>query len=99
MTARILQDSPFSLPPLQVEREIQLHSQLKHRNVVGFHGHFADRDNIYLVLEYCSRKVRGGVTVQASGSKGGAPPPHPPPPPPGTRQALPSFVRTCCVGV
>ncbi|XP_044527838.1 inactive serine/threonine-protein kinase PLK5 [Gracilinanus agilis] len=40
----------------QVEREIELHSQLRHRNVVGFHGHFADRDNVYLVLEYCSRK-------------------------------------------
>ncbi|XP_072457530.1 inactive serine/threonine-protein kinase PLK5 [Notamacropus eugenii] len=40
----------------QVEREIELHSQLRHRNVVGFHGHFADQDNVYLVLEYCSRK-------------------------------------------
>uniref|UniRef100_A0A4X2L9D1 Polo kinase n=1 Tax=Vombatus ursinus TaxID=29139 RepID=A0A4X2L9D1_VOMUR len=41
---------------LSVEREIELHSQLRHRNVVGFHGHFADQDNVYLVLEYCSRK-------------------------------------------
>ncbi|XP_027708925.1 inactive serine/threonine-protein kinase PLK5 [Vombatus ursinus] len=41
----------------QVEREIELHSQLRHRNVVGFHGHFADQDNVYLVLEYCSRKA------------------------------------------
>ncbi|XP_043831485.1 inactive serine/threonine-protein kinase PLK5 isoform X2 [Dromiciops gliroides] len=40
----------------QVEREIELHSQLRHRNVVGFHGHFADQDNVYLVLEHCSRK-------------------------------------------
>ncbi|XP_074060694.1 inactive serine/threonine-protein kinase PLK5 [Macrotis lagotis] len=40
----------------QVEREIELHCQLRHRNVVGFHGHFADQDNVYLVLEYCSRK-------------------------------------------
>ncbi|XP_066492671.1 inactive serine/threonine-protein kinase PLK5-like isoform X2 [Tiliqua scincoides] len=40
----------------KVEREIELHSQLKHRNVVGFHRHFADQDNIYMVLEYCSRK-------------------------------------------
>ncbi|XP_053156495.1 serine/threonine-protein kinase PLK2-like isoform X4 [Hemicordylus capensis] len=40
----------------KVEREIELHSKLKHRNVVGFHRHFADRENIYMVLEYCSRK-------------------------------------------
>ncbi|XP_077188486.1 inactive serine/threonine-protein kinase PLK5-like isoform X2 [Paroedura picta] len=40
----------------KVEREIELHSQLKHKNVVGFHRHFADQENIYMVLEYCSRK-------------------------------------------
>uniref|UniRef100_A0A8C8SGG5 Polo kinase n=1 Tax=Pelusios castaneus TaxID=367368 RepID=A0A8C8SGG5_9SAUR len=40
----------------KVEREIELHSQLSHRHVVGFHRHFADRDNVYMVLEYCSRK-------------------------------------------
>ncbi|XP_067418403.1 inactive serine/threonine-protein kinase PLK5 [Emydura macquarii macquarii] len=40
----------------KVEREIELHSQLSHRHVVGFHRHFADRDNIYMILEYCSRK-------------------------------------------
>lgn len=41
----------------QVEREIELHSHLNHRHVVGFHRHFADRGNIYMLLEYCSRKV------------------------------------------
>ncbi|XP_045432226.1 inactive serine/threonine-protein kinase PLK5 isoform X1 [Pipistrellus kuhlii] len=46
-----------SLRPIgKVEREIALHSRLRHRNVVAFHGHFADRDHVYLVLEYCSRK-------------------------------------------
>nr|XP_056723604.1 serine/threonine-protein kinase PLK2-like [Euleptes europaea] len=40
----------------KVEQEIELHRQLKHRNVVGFHRHFADQENIYMVLEYCSRK-------------------------------------------
>uniref|UniRef100_A0A8C6VCI1 polo kinase n=1 Tax=Naja naja TaxID=35670 RepID=A0A8C6VCI1_NAJNA len=53
----------------KVQCEIELHSQLQHRNVVGFHRHFADQENIYLVLEYCSRKslahilkVRGMLT-------------------------------------
>ncbi|KAL7993074.1 hypothetical protein Chor_017330 [Crotalus horridus] len=40
----------------KVQREIELHSQLQHRNVVRFHRHFADQENIYMVLEYCSRK-------------------------------------------
>ncbi|KAK2086878.1 hypothetical protein P7K49_032785 [Saguinus oedipus] len=43
---------------LQVEREIALHSRLRHRNIVAFHGHFADRDHVYMVLEYCSHQVR-----------------------------------------
>ncbi|XP_058019721.1 inactive serine/threonine-protein kinase PLK5-like isoform X2 [Ahaetulla prasina] len=46
----------------KVQREIELHSQLHHRNIVGFHQHFADQENIYLVLEYCSRKVRRTLT-------------------------------------
>nr|XP_051684586.1 inactive serine/threonine-protein kinase PLK5 isoform X1 [Oryctolagus cuniculus]XP_051684587.1 inactive serine/threonine-protein kinase PLK5 isoform X1 [Oryctolagus cuniculus] len=40
----------------KVEREIALHSRLRHRNIVALHGHFADRDHVYLVLEYCSRQ-------------------------------------------
>ncbi|XP_059575876.1 inactive serine/threonine-protein kinase PLK5 isoform X3 [Alligator mississippiensis] len=40
----------------KVEREIALHSRLSHPHVVGFHRHFADRDHIYMVLEYCSRR-------------------------------------------
>ncbi|XP_016065178.1 PREDICTED: inactive serine/threonine-protein kinase PLK5 [Miniopterus natalensis] len=40
----------------KVEQEIALHSRLRHRNIVAFHGHFADRDHVYMVLEYCSRK-------------------------------------------
>ena len=47
------------VPCLQVEREIALHSHLRHRNIVAFHAHFADRDHVYMVLEYCSRQVRG----------------------------------------
>lgn len=50
----------MSGPCLQVEREIALHSRLRPRNIVAFHGHFADRDHVYMVLEYCSRQVPGG---------------------------------------
>ncbi|XP_068775634.1 inactive serine/threonine-protein kinase PLK5-like [Struthio camelus] len=39
----------------RVEREIELHGRLRHPHVLGFGGHFADRSNVYLVLEYCSR--------------------------------------------
>lgn len=58
----------------QVEREIALHSRLRHRNIVAFHAHFADRDHVYMVLEYCSRQVpgvgrglSGGVGLAATG--------------------------------
>ncbi|KAM6168042.1 inactive serine/threonine-protein kinase PLK5 [Erethizon dorsatum] len=43
-------------PRGKVEREIALHSGLRHRNIVAFHGHFADRDHVYMVLEYCGRQ-------------------------------------------
>ncbi|XP_064353278.1 inactive serine/threonine-protein kinase PLK5-like [Dromaius novaehollandiae] len=39
----------------RVERETELHGRLHHRHVVGFHGRFADRSNVYVVLERCSR--------------------------------------------
>ncbi|XP_071799715.1 serine/threonine-protein kinase PLK1-like [Asterias amurensis] len=45
--------------PIQMEkmqREIHVHSLLKHPNVVSFHRHFDDEDNIYIILELCSRK-------------------------------------------
>ncbi|XP_013360735.1 PREDICTED: inactive serine/threonine-protein kinase PLK5 isoform X3 [Chinchilla lanigera] len=43
-------------PRGKVEREIALHSGLRHSNIVAFHGHFADRDHVYMVLEYCGRQ-------------------------------------------
>lgn len=43
--------------PMQVEREQELHSRLHHRHIVHLHGHFADRSHVYLLLEYCSRRV------------------------------------------
>ncbi|EHB13511.1 Serine/threonine-protein kinase PLK5 [Heterocephalus glaber] len=43
-------------PKGKVEREIALHSSLRHPNIVAFHGHFADHDHVYMVLEYCGRQ-------------------------------------------
>lgn len=49
-------------PCPQVEREIALHSRLRHRNIVAFHGLFAD--HVYVVVEFCSRQVgQGGVRI------------------------------------
>lgn len=48
-------------PCPQVEREIALHSRLRHRNIVAFHGLFAD--HVYVVVEFCSRQV--GPSLEA----------------------------------
>lgn len=47
------------LPPLslQIDKEIELHRMLNHRHVVQFYHYFEDRENIYILLEYCSRRV------------------------------------------
>ncbi|XP_067824731.1 serine/threonine-protein kinase PLK2-like [Heptranchias perlo] len=41
----------------EIEKEIELHSTLHHRNVVSYYHHFEDTENIYIILEYCSRKT------------------------------------------
>ena len=41
----------------KIVREVELHKDLKHRNVVAFHSFFEDDSNVYIVLENCSRKV------------------------------------------
>ena len=42
---------------LQIVREVELHRDLKHKHVVEFHSYFEDDENVYIVLENCSRKV------------------------------------------
>lgn len=39
----------------QIRREIEIHSNLRHKNVLRMYGHFYDRDNIYLILEYAGK--------------------------------------------
>ncbi|XP_069502759.1 inactive serine/threonine-protein kinase PLK5 [Ambystoma mexicanum] len=41
----------------KVEKEIEVHSRLMHKNIVDFHGHFQDEENVYMILEYCSHKT------------------------------------------
>lgn len=43
--------------PQQIDREIELHRILHHKHIVHFYHHFEDKDNIYILLEYCSRRV------------------------------------------
>lgn len=38
------------------KREVELHSSLKHEHVVRFYSCFEDEDNVYIVLEKCSKK-------------------------------------------
>ena len=42
----------------QIIREVELHRGLRHPNVVYFHSFFEDDTSVYMVLEFCSRKVR-----------------------------------------
>lgn len=53
--------SSFSLVE-QIDREIELHRVLHHKHIVQFYYHFEDKDNIYILLEYCSRRVSLGAT-------------------------------------
>ena len=39
-------------------QEIDIHRSLSHKHVVGFHGYFEDKDNVYIILELCKRQVR-----------------------------------------
>lgn len=41
----------------QIDKEIELHRGLHHKHIVHFYHHFEDKDNIYILLEYCSRRV------------------------------------------
>ncbi|KAG7332635.1 hypothetical protein KOW79_004469 [Hemibagrus wyckioides] len=40
----------------KINREIELHRGLSHKHIVHFYHHFEDKDNIYILLEYCSRR-------------------------------------------
>ena len=39
-------------------QEINIHRSVHHKHIVGFHGFFEDKDNVYILLELCRRRVR-----------------------------------------
>jgi serine/threonine protein kinase len=45
----------------QLKREVEIHSRLKHDNIVRMYSYFHDSDKVYLVLEYCP----GGTLYEA----------------------------------
>lgn len=52
--------TPLFFPTIlsfQIDKEIELHRMLNHRHIVQFYHYFEDRENIYILLEYCSRRV------------------------------------------
>ncbi|XP_074659891.1 serine/threonine-protein kinase PLK1-like [Tubulanus polymorphus] len=40
----------------KMAQEISIHRQVCHKHIVGFHGHFEDAENIYILLELCPRR-------------------------------------------
>ena len=55
---------------LQIVNEVELHKSIKHRFVVDFQGYFEDEENVYILLELCSRKVsHRGCSVDLSLNK------------------------------
>nr|XP_033786758.1 serine/threonine-protein kinase PLK2 [Geotrypetes seraphini] len=40
----------------KIDKEIELHRILNHKHIVQFYNYFEDKENIYILLEYCSRR-------------------------------------------
>uniref|UniRef100_A0A8C5BMT9 Serine/threonine-protein kinase PLK n=1 Tax=Gadus morhua TaxID=8049 RepID=A0A8C5BMT9_GADMO len=56
--AKIIPHTRVSKPHQRekIDREIELHKVLHHKHIVHFYHHFEDKENIYILLEYCNRK-------------------------------------------
>lgn len=57
--AKIIPHSRVAKPHQRekIDKEIELHRILHHKHVVQFYHYFEDKENIYILLEYCSRRV------------------------------------------
>lgn len=40
----------------KMTQEINIHRNVKHKHIVGFHGFFEDNDFVYVILELCHRR-------------------------------------------
>lgn len=47
----------YSYFHLKMTMEIDIHRALNHKHIVGFHSFFEDKDNVYIILELCRRRV------------------------------------------
>ncbi|XP_004678354.1 PREDICTED: serine/threonine-protein kinase PLK2 [Condylura cristata] len=56
--AKIIPHSRVAKPHQRekIDKEIELHRILHHKHVVQFYHYFEDKENIYILLEYCSRR-------------------------------------------
>ncbi|KAG5272280.1 hypothetical protein AALO_G00163670 [Alosa alosa] len=56
--AKIIPHTRVSKPHqrAKIDKEIELHRGLHHKHIVHFYHNFEDKDNIYILLEYCSRR-------------------------------------------
>lgn len=76
--SRLRAAAGLSLCLPQIDKEIELHRLLHHKHVVQFHHHFEDQENIYILLEYCSRRVRAcGGAGRGCARGAGEGTPHP----------------------
>lgn len=44
-----------SPPPIQVRREIEIQSHVRHKNILRMYGYFHDKQRVYLILEYAPK--------------------------------------------
>ena len=52
----VFESSNFFHNELQMAQEVQIHRTLSHSHVVKMEGCFEDEENVYILLELCSRR-------------------------------------------
>ncbi|ORD94710.1 IPL1 [Enterospora canceri] len=52
-----------------IRREIEIHLNMEHKNIIGMYGYFYDRNNLYCVLEYAGNGDLYGFINNETGNK------------------------------